>query len=75
MSEMERNTATTIDKLKPGDRFYVANDKKKEMFEKVAHEVKKTNYQTYKHFGKKDNEKFPVAFKNDTRIIFLRSKI
>lgn len=71
---MERNTSTTIDKLTIGDRFYVATDKKKEVFEKVVHGERVTKYQTYKHFAKKDQDNFPRAFKSDTQIIFLRSK-
>ena len=69
---MNRNTPTTIGQLKIGDRFHKAGDKKKEVWQKVEHKVKVTDYQTYGHFAKKDNEKFATPFKKETQVIFLR---
>jgi L-rhamnose mutarotase len=70
---MERNTATTIYDLQPGDRFYKANDKKKDVWEKVEHTMKQTNYQTYSHFAKREEDKYALAFKSNTQVIFLRN--
>lgn len=69
---MERNTVTTMYHLKIGDRFYKCSDKKKTVWTKVEAETKQTHFQTYKHFGILDGEKYPVAFKSDTQVIFLR---
>lgn len=72
---MERNTKTEIRELKPGDRFYKAADRKKEVWEKVEDNAKQTRYQTYSHFAKRDGDKFSQAFKSDTLVIFLRNNI
>ena len=57
---MERNTKTTVGALQIGDRFYKCNDKKKLVCEKVESEIKKTHFQTYKHFVKMPGQYFPV---------------
>jgi hypothetical protein len=69
---MERNTATTIDKLLTGDRFYKAGDKNKEVYTVWDGKTKRTKWQTYKYHALKDGEKYPVAIKATTQIIFLR---
>lgn len=71
---MERNTLTTIDKLNVGDRFYKVKDKNKTVWEKVAHEIKQTNYQTYSQFATKGKDPHTYAFRKDAQVIFLRSK-
>lgn len=70
---MERNTPTTINQLRIGDRFYKAADKKKEVWQKVEHTVKITKYQTYAHFALKDGTRHPEAISKTTAIIFLRN--
>lgn len=69
---MEKNTKTTIENLQIGDRFYKANDRHKTMFTKVQHESKVTHYQTYQHWALKDAERYPLAMKADTQVVFLR---
>lgn len=71
---MERNTVTILSKLQIGDRFYKTADPKRKVYTKVEGEVVKTYFQTYKHYGKADNERFPVMMKGNTSVIFLRSK-
>lgn len=73
---MQRNTRTTIEALKEGDRFYKLCDRAKEVWTKVPSAAKQTGYQTYKHFALKDGDhpKYPQAFKNDTPVVFLRRK-
>ena len=67
-----RNTFVEVQNLRIGDRFYLANDKKKQVWQKVEGEVKQTAFQTYVHFVKKDSERFAVAIKKETKVIFLR---
>jgi hypothetical protein len=70
---MERNTPTAVSQLLPGDRFYVASDKTKHLWTKVApKEPKKTFFKTYKHEGHKDGEKYPKYMNSNTKVIFLR---
>lgn len=71
---MERNTLTTIDKLQVGDRFYKANDKKKEVWEVVEHETKQTHFQTYRFWATNGKLKYPEPVKKNTVLVFLRSK-
>ncbi len=68
------NTVTTIHQLNIGDRFYKLQDKTKTVWEKVEGEVKKTYYQTYRHFAKRDNDKFSQPFQSSTPVVFLRQK-
>lgn len=70
---MERGTKTTINQLGIGDRFYKANDKKKEVWEVVQNERKVTKFQTYDYWIKKDTDNYPVAIKSNSAVIFLRS--
>ena len=72
---MERNTKTTFYQLQHGDRFYKTNDRKKEVFEKVAG--------CYSLLGAiADNEKVSEYQKagaskvtlGNTEVIFLRNK-
>lgn len=72
---MERNTITTIDNLQLGDRFYKVADSKKELFTKVHVKPLKNKYTCLKHGAIKDGEKFPVHFKTDTKLVFLRSTV
>lgn len=84
---MERNSVTTISKLKLGDRFYKAGDKNKKVLEKFDHAVKQTRFQTYSHFavpasvidtlkpGHEVLSSYIMAMKSDTELIFLRHKI
>ena len=67
-------TVTFIHQLQTGDRFYRLKDKKKEVWEKVEGEVKKTYFQTYRHFAKRDNDKFYQPFQSATAVVFLRHK-
>lgn len=69
---MERHTVTTIDKLISGDRFYKASDKKKQAWQVVPGEVKKTHFQTYRFFAKRDTDKHPTPINKSTPIVFLR---
>lgn len=74
---MERMTATNIGSLRKGDRFYLINDRKKEVWEKVEYPQIKTPYQTYSNFAITDKMLMmrrpePKAFKEETRVIFLR---
>jgi hypothetical protein len=63
---MERNTATTIGRLKIGDRFYKPSDKKKEVWQYISFSNKKFNC-------KRDRELHPSPLSMDTQIIFLRN--
>jgi hypothetical protein len=69
---MKRNELTTVDKLRIGDRFHKAGDQKKKVWTKVENETKVTNYQTYKHWGLPDGEKWPQALKGNSPVVFLR---
>lgn len=80
---MERNTKTSFYQLQPGDRFYKCTDKNKSVYEKIAHEPKKTKYRTYSHWAIETRhfitspnawqiEKFAVAISGDTEVVFLR---
>lgn len=69
--KMERNTITTVGELHIGDRFYKASDKKRVVWEKVESEIKRTYYQTYKHFAITPGERFPVAMNKDSKVVFL----
>ncbi len=71
---MERNTATTVEKLLIGDRFYKCTDKKKEVYTMVEGETKKTYFRTYRFFALKDKALHPIAINKDTAIVFLRHK-
>ena len=76
---MERNTQIEFGRLIIGDRFYKANDTKKTVWEKVQGDVKKTYFQTYRHFAVKADEinyinAHPVAMKATTIVIFLRNR-
>lgn len=71
---MERLTVTTIDKLQVGDRFYKAADRQKAVWTKVQHDVKITNFQTYKYFALKDGSRHPEAISKTTSLIFLKHK-
>lgn len=69
---MESKTQTTIGELQPGDRFYFLKDKKKTVWQKIEHEVKRTHFQTYSNFAKQDGQKYEQPFKRLTEVIFLR---
>lgn len=69
---MERNTVTTIDQLRVGDRFYKQSDRKKIVWEKVFHATKKTHFMTYRFFAKQDGMLYPEPIKKSTQLIFLR---
>lgn len=73
---MERGTVTTVACLVPGDRFYRANDRKKEVWELIRRRVKKTYYQEYKYFAISHaffcGNNPPKAMRADTRVVFLR---
>ncbi|HVZ95420.1 MAG TPA: hypothetical protein VG847_00990 [Chitinophagaceae bacterium] len=83
---MERNTLTTMSQLKIGDRFFKANDKHKNVFEKIDHLVLRTYFQTYTHWAisasvldvfilnENTIARHARAFKSDTPVIFLRHK-
>lgn len=71
---MERNTQTEVKNLLPGDRFYKLNDKKKTVLEIVEEKVKKTHFQTYSVFAKKDGQRFADPMKSNTMVVFLRHK-
>lgn len=71
--------------LKPGDRFYKLSDNKKTVFQKVEHDAKQTNFQTYKHWAidakyckgeltKDQIDMFAKPINKDTEVIFLRHK-
>lgn len=81
---MERKTKTTVDQLQNGDRFYKANDKNKDVYEKLS---------THPLGSRKpsclcllaciaDNQtqpwpyrlRFAASLKSDTEVIFLRHK-
>lgn len=47
---MERNEITTVEFLKPGDRFYKKADKKKKPMQMVLSDSKQTQFRTYKFF-------------------------
>lgn len=47
---MERNTPTTANQLKIGDRFYKLADKSRKPYEMVESDPKTTQYRTYKLF-------------------------
>lgn len=83
---MNRNEASTIEKLAIGDRFYFSKDKKKAVWEKVKGEVKQTQFQTYTQWAVpasvidspaaneiyvKSNFK---ALRKGTQVVYLRSK-
>ena len=70
---MKSKQLTTVDQLQIGDRFYKAGDQKKKVWTKVHHETKVRNYQTYKHWGLPDGEKWPQALKGNSPVVFLRS--
>lgn len=71
---MERNTQTEVKNLKPGDRFYKLNDKKKLVLEIVEAKAKATQYQTYSVFAKRDNQLYGEPMKSNTMVVFLRHK-
>jgi hypothetical protein len=48
---MERNTVAPIKDLQAGDRFYIQNDRKKEVRVKVERPVKKTHYRAYHYWS------------------------
>lgn len=62
---MERNTLTSIENLKIGDRFYKALDKKKEVWEYIS-------YSNKKYHCKRDNELHPTPFSGLMAVRFLR---
>ena len=70
---MERNTPTTVNKLKTGDRFYKAKDSKKQVLQMIDHQAKETLHYTYHYWCKTDNDRHPQAIKGDTNVIFLRN--
>lgn len=72
---MERNTMTTVDKLRIGDRFYRASDKNKTMWTKVEAPVKKTFFQTYRHHARKDGDKYAIDVRSDLQVVFMRHTI
>lgn len=69
---MERNTETTVNQLKPGDRFYRLRDKKKTVYEmqqqQTAHTLKAIPYMC-----KADNSRHPIGIKGDVPVVFLRN--
>lgn len=69
---MERLTQTEVKNLLPGDRFYKASDKSKTVLEIVPEKVKRTQYQTYTVFAKRDNQMHPDPMKSNTQVVFLR---
>src|SRR5690242_18972194 len=74
---MARITITSIGAGRKGDRFYLKNDRKKEVWEKVDFPPIKTPYQTYSNFAITDNMlqmryPEPKAFKDETGVVFLR---
>lgn len=71
---MQKNTVTDITSLVPGDRFYKAADAKKEVWEVVEHDGKKTKFQTYNYFAKRDQDRYPSAINRNTQLVFLRHK-
>lgn len=82
---MNRNELTTAENLKIGDRFYKLGDKKKEVFEMIAHEAKATHFRTYKLFCcpalAMDNKLMQKRLKDyqikpilkETKVIFLKN--
>lgn len=82
---MLRNTITTAEYLKPGDRFYKKADKRKQPLQLVEHEAKQTQYRTYKLFccpadildnklmneGLKRRQYAPIL--KDTAVVYLRN--
>ncbi|UOE48010.1 hypothetical protein MTO98_26725 [Mucilaginibacter sp. SMC90] len=71
---MERNTRTTAEKLRVGDRFYKASDKAKTVNQMVEREPKQTQYRTYKlwYLPPNTSPKYPKAIDKNTEVIFLR---
>jgi hypothetical protein len=63
----------TIDQLKEGDRFYKANDKKKQRYTVLPSPVIKTYFRTYKYFAMLDNDRHPTPIMKTTPLVFLRS--
>lgn len=81
---MEHNQITIVDFLIPGDRFHKLNDKHKKVFVIVDHKIKRTHFQTYKHWCLPASvadqqpkpevaERFVMAIKKDTKVVYLRS--
>lgn len=69
---MQRNQHTTITELQPGDRFYKAGDKNKEVWEFVSVIGKEGWVPIY--LAKRDIDTFPTKIRNYIDIIFLRNK-
>ena len=73
---MTRNTKTTINDLKPGDRFYKFGDKKKEVFEKVDPLEPVGNWAVEAKYMSLPPDRISVLTKLirfQTEVIFLRS--
>lgn len=83
---MQKFEQTIAGRLKVGDRFYKATDKKKTVYEIVEGEVKNTHWRTYRMFCcpavAMDNEYMDARLKayqnkpiqSDTKVVYLRSK-
>lgn len=65
---------TTVDKLKLGDRFYKATDRKKHPYTLTECVPIKTFFRTYNYFATKDGERNPAAIVKTTQVVFLRSQ-
>jgi hypothetical protein len=82
---MTRNQLTTAGSLQVGDRFYKLGDKKKEVFQMIAHEAKQTHFRTYKLFCcpaiAMDNKLMSQKLKDyqikpiikDTKVVYLKN--
>ena len=70
---MERNTSTTLGELKKGDRFYVASDKKKTVFEVMEEKENARLYNRINAYGYK-MERYDTKGMNEKSVIFLRHK-
>jgi hypothetical protein len=70
---MEKFTRTTVRELQTGDRFYKASDAKKQMYEIVERDVKKTAYRHYHFWALKDGFTKPDPLNGDTLVVFVRN--
>lgn len=73
---MERLQRCEINKLIPGDRFYIAGDSKKTVYQKILHDPKKTYFYTYTNFATRPESNLSLKiyiFKKETLVIFLRN--
>ncbi len=70
---MERNTLTTIEKLKVGDRFYAYNDSKETIME-IVKTIESTDplKKAPKHQAIKPGIGFKITIAAGTDVVFLR---